>query len=133
MNDNRDRGGRSGQRDDIPDGSRNPGGRPDELPEGFDARLRESLASVDAWAAVESAPDLSQFERMVADHKRKLRRAWRRELAVFLLAALWIVSGTMFMLARQPALFIGLQVVFAAGVLAVYPALERKLRGGREE
>jgi len=104
----------------------------DRAGDGFAARLRESLASVDAWTGPGDAPDLRWFERLVAERKRELRRAFRRELAAFLPAAVWIVGGALILLSRHPALYFGLQAAIALAVAAAYPAFRRMPRGRRE-
>lgn len=100
----------------------------------FERRLRQSLDSVDDWEGANhaaQAPPLAWFERLVTERKRQLLKARRRELAAFLLVAVWIAAGAGLLLSLQPAAFLALQLVLAASAAA--PVLLRSFRERRSE
>lgn len=89
-------------------------------------RLTAGLKESESWGAQDldrdqhrdqdqhRVPDLAWFESLVSAHRRQLRRKWRRELAAFLLAAVCLVGGALFLFARSPQLFVTIQIALAA-------------------
>lgn len=60
-------------------------------------------------------PDLQFFENLVAEQRQEMKRKLIRELAIFTVAALLIVTSVLFMLYQVPAVFFILQ-----GVVTVF-------------
>ena len=63
-------------------------------------------------------PELQSFERFVASSKIKIVKRQKRDLFLFWLAALPLLSIMLWMLGQHTAWYIGLQVVITAGGIA---------------
>lgn len=74
----------------------------------------EKLDSMDTYT-----PDDQWFEHIVKNQQEALKKKYRRELAWFILSALFILSGVMFILLQVPKLFFILQAA-AIVVTAFY-------------
>lgn len=98
----------------------------------WSGRLTAGLKESESWDAADGAPDLAWFESLVFAHKRRLRRKRRGELAVFLLAAVWLVGGVLVLLARSPQWFLVMQIALvAAGALPWGYRRYQERRAGR--
>jgi Flp pilus assembly protein TadB len=99
----------------------------------LEQRLFQSLQDTETWASAENTPRLEWFEQLVTERKQQLRRDWQRELTVFLLVAICVVGGVIFLLTRTPVLFLSLQLVLIA--FLIVPKLFwtfRERRAGRQ-
>jgi hypothetical protein len=76
------------------------------------SQLNEGLNKLDSMAAY--TPDEKWFEQMVLMHQEQLRKKHRKELGLFMLSALLILSIVIFTLMEIPQVFILLQVTVAA-------------------
>lgn len=63
-------------------------------------------------------PDLQFFENLVAEQKQAMKRKLIRELAIFTVAALLIVTSVLFMLYQVPSVFFILQGVVTIFIMA---------------
>ncbi|OMF53467.1 hypothetical protein BK139_20520 [Paenibacillus sp. FSL R5-0490] len=63
-------------------------------------------------------PDLQFFENLVAEQKQAMKRKLIRELAIFTVAALLIVTSVLFMLYQVPSVFFILQGVVTVFIMA---------------
>ncbi|MEK3855647.1 YxlC family protein [Cytobacillus sp. FSL H8-0458] len=63
-------------------------------------------------------PDLQFFENLVADQKQAMKRKLIRELAIFFVAALLIVTSVLFMLYQVPSVFFILQGIVTVFIMA---------------
>lgn len=71
--------------------------------------LQEGLNIIDEFPVY--TPELQWFEQMVLVEKHKNRKKLLRDLFVFLLVALLIISGIIVSLYHMPAVFIFLQII----------------------
>lgn len=72
-------------------------------------RMRRDLAHLDDHYPTQ-APDPTALEALLAAHQAVARRRQKRDLTVFLMLALVLVSGMAALLYQLPVLFIALQV-----------------------
>jgi hypothetical protein len=72
-------------------------------------RMRRELAHLDDHYPV-SVPDPAALEALLAAHQAVARRRQKRDLTVFLMLAIVLVSGMAALLYQLPVLFIALQV-----------------------
>ncbi|WHY62960.1 YxlC family protein [Cytobacillus firmus] len=77
----------------------------------------------DGWESLEEnvpvyTPDLQFFENLVAEQKQEMKRKLIRELAIFTVAALLIVTSVLFMLYQVPSVFFILQGVVTVFIMA---------------
>ncbi|PAE25406.1 MULTISPECIES: YxlC family protein [Bacillaceae] len=63
-------------------------------------------------------PDLQFFENLVAEQKQAMKRKLIKELAIFTVAALLIVTSVLFMLYQVPSVFFILQGVVTIFIMA---------------
>ena len=75
-------------------------------------------------------PNLFQLEAILTEHKRKLSRKLRRELMLFLLAAVLILSLFAALLVRLPVLFMVIQATFVLFPL-IFLFLPQRTHGDR--
>jgi hypothetical protein len=71
--------------------------------------LQEGLHHLDHFPVY--SPDLSWFEQRVAAEKQQIRKKLIRDLSIFLIIALIIITGIIVSLFQMPVLFIFLQLV----------------------
>ncbi|WP_264736767.1 YxlC family protein [Cytobacillus firmus] len=63
-------------------------------------------------------PDLQYFEHLVAEQQQSMKRKLIRDLAIFTVAALLIVTSVLFMLYQLPAVFFILQGFVTVFIMA---------------
>ena len=85
--------------------------------EDLGTRFRGGLDEMESWTNQEQ-PDLAWLEDLVRHERQQLQRRWSREMAVFLITALLIVSTVMTVLFRSPTLF-----VVSQGAFLIIPSL----------
>lgn len=56
-----------------------------------------------------TTPSQSWFEHFVLEQQRQAKEKWRKELTLFLIVSILILSGIVFSLYRMPIIFIALQ------------------------
>jgi hypothetical protein len=72
-------------------------------------KLNEGLSKIDNDPIY--TPNLQWFENMVLAEQEKTKRKLRKELSVFLLIALIILSGIIIAILQMPLIFIFLQII----------------------
>lgn len=80
------------------------------------SELQKGLNKMDQFPVY--SPDLQWFEQMVVAEKQRIRKKLIKDLSVFLIVAVIILSGIMVSLFQMPAVFIFLQIsttIFIAG------------------
>ncbi|MEH7180778.1 YxlC family protein [Neobacillus vireti] len=72
-------------------------------------KLQEGLSKVDQFPIY--TPDLQWFEQMVEVEMEKNRKNLRKELSLFIMTALMILSGVIVSLYQMPTVFILIQII----------------------
>ncbi|MFD2443055.1 YxlC family protein [Bacillus sp. CGMCC 1.16607] len=70
-------------------------------------KISEGLDSFDCMPI--ETPSQNWFEHFVIEQQKKAKEKWRKELFLFALVAIFILSGIIFSLYRMPIIFIILQ------------------------
>ncbi len=71
--------------------------------------LQEGLSKVDQFPVY--SPDLQWFEKMVQSEKQNNRKKLVKELSLFIIIALMILSGIIVSFYQMPAVFIFIQII----------------------
>jgi hypothetical protein len=71
--------------------------------------MQEGLSKVDQFPVY--TPDLQWFESMVRTEKENSRKKLRKELSLFLIIALFILSGIIVSFYQMPVVFIFIQII----------------------
>jgi Family of unknown function (DUF5345) len=71
--------------------------------------LQDGLSKVDQFPVY--TPDLQWFENMVITEKENNRKKLRKELSLFLMIALFILSGIIVSLYQMPSVFLFIQII----------------------
>lgn len=93
-------------------------------PEQWEDHLRQGLDALSDLGD-EQPPNLADLQMLVASVQQEQRRTTLRELALFWICALALLSGGLYAVSRQPAYFLALQGLVLAGAGAAW------LTGGR--
>lgn len=72
-------------------------------------KLQEGLSKVDQFPAY--TPELQWFERMVQTEKQNSRKKLMKELSMFIMIALIILSGIIVSFYQMPVVFILIQII----------------------
>ncbi|WP_419888784.1 YxlC family protein [Neobacillus niacini] len=72
-------------------------------------KLQDGLSKVDQFPVY--TPDLQWFENMVVTEKEKSRKKLMKELSLFLIIALLILSGIIVSFYQMPVVFLFIQIV----------------------
>lgn len=83
-------------------------------------KLQEGLSKVDQFPVY--TQELQWFEQMVELEKKKNRKKLRKELSLFIMIALMILSGIIVSLYQMPAIFILIQIITTV-FIALYTIL----------
>jgi hypothetical protein len=78
-------------------------------------KLQEGLSKVDQFPVY--TPDLQWFENMVVTEKENNRKKLRKELSLFLIIALLILSGIIVSFYQMPAVFLFIQIITPVFIL----------------
>ncbi|UAC48944.1 YxlC family protein [Bacillus aquiflavi] len=81
-------------------------------------KINDSLYSIDHKLPIYT-PELQWFEQKVAEHKKRIRQSFMKDVFIFALVSLFILSATIFTLYQVPVFFLLCQGVFTAA-LTVY-------------
>ncbi|HAQ07764.1 MAG TPA: hypothetical protein DCR24_09665 [Bacillus bacterium] len=85
----------------------------------------DKLDSIDHYL-----PSAQWFEQMVADNQEKVKKNLRKELGLFILSALFIISTVIFTMMEIPQLFLILQAAaVAVTVLHSYKGVQKQVDG----
>jgi len=96
----------------------------------FDDNMRKPAEQMDKLFEP-AAPGLAQFERMVLEHRKTVKKKQWRDIGLLWLAGCFIFSFMMWLADRHLAWFIAGQLTVAAGALAtVGMKFGRRLRRG---
>ncbi|HWI53059.1 MAG TPA: YxlC family protein [Symbiobacteriaceae bacterium] len=89
-----------------------------ERPEKWEEQIRQGLDRL-ADLGDEQPPELANLQMLVADVQRDQRRQTVRDLALFWLCAVALLTGGLYAVSRQPVYFLALQglVLLAVGVV----------------
>nr|WP_256989058.1 YxlC family protein [Bacillus sp. EB106-08-02-XG196] len=71
--------------------------------------MQEGWSKVDQFPVY--TPDLQWFENMVRTEKENSRKKLRKELSIFLIIALFILSGIIVSFYQMPVVFIFIQII----------------------
>ena len=94
-------------------------------------RIRRSLECLDDSFSVTSPP-LAFFEQHIRAERERMRKKWRKELVVFTLTAVILLSIMLMALFAQPSVYVTIQamaVIFAGGY-ALYVKRKVEVRHG---
>ncbi|WP_370225167.1 YxlC family protein [Cytobacillus sp.] len=80
-------------------------------------KIEDGLESLEENVPVYT-PDLQFFEHLVAEQKQSMKRELIKDLAIFTVAALFIVTSVLFMLYQVPAAFFILQGIVTVFIMA---------------
>ncbi|UOE56605.1 YxlC family protein [Bacillus sp. CMF12] len=80
-------------------------------------KIEDGLESLEENVPVYT-PDLQFFEHLVAEQKQSMKRKLIRDLAIFTVAALLIVTSVLFMLYQVPAVFFIMQGIVTVFIMA---------------
>jgi uncharacterized membrane protein len=80
-------------------------------------KLQEGLSKIDQFPVY--TPDLQWFENMVRTEKQNSRKKFMKELSLFLMIALFILSGIIVTFYEIPVVFILIQIITPV-FIAVY-------------
>jgi uncharacterized membrane protein len=80
-------------------------------------KLQEGLSKIDQFPVY--TPDLQWFENMVETEKQNSRKKFMKELSLFLMIALFILSGIIVTFYEIPVVFILIQIITPV-FIAVY-------------
>jgi hypothetical protein len=72
------------------------------------ARLKQGLIKIDNFPI--ETPDQQWFEKLVLTEQQNIKRKFVRDLSIFLILAIFILSGIMISLFERPELFAILQI-----------------------
>lgn len=72
-------------------------------------------------------PNVELLERQLAEHRQTIRRRLQRDLAIFLLIAIGVLTGTIAVLSSAPVVWVGVQIAAMLAVPVVI-ALHRRRR-----
>lgn len=72
-------------------------------------KLQDGLSKVDQFPVY--TPDLQWFENMVIMEKEKNKKKLMKELSLFLMIALFILSGIIFSFYQMPVVFLFIQII----------------------
>jgi hypothetical protein len=72
-------------------------------------KLQDGLSKIDQFPVY--TPDLQWFENMVITEKENSRKKLRKELSLFLMIALIILSGIIVSLYQMPIVFLFIQII----------------------
>ena len=72
-------------------------------------KLQEGLSKVDQFPVY--TPDLQWFENMVVTEKENNRKKLMKELSLFLIIALFIISGIIISFYQMPVVFLFIQII----------------------
>ncbi|MDF2788789.1 MAG: hypothetical protein K0S80_1887 [Neobacillus sp.] len=72
-------------------------------------KLQEGLSKVDQFPVY--TPDLQWFENMVVTEKEKNRKKLMKELSLFFIIALFILSGIIVSFYQMPVVFLFIQII----------------------
>jgi hypothetical protein len=72
-------------------------------------KMQEGLSKVDQFPVY--TPDLQWFESMVRTEKENSRKKLRKELSLFLIIALFILSGIIVSFYQMPVVFLFIQII----------------------
>ena len=90
------------------------------------SQINESLEKLDSIKS--SLPNDHWFEQMVLGHQDKMKKSLRKELAWFVLSAVFILSAVIFTLMEIPQLFLILQgAAVAVTVLYSYKGVHKQV------
>ncbi|MWV46813.1 hypothetical protein GRF59_24700 [Paenibacillus sp. HJL G12] len=92
------------------------------------AQLLHGFDRMDATIRHPEPPALHDLEQLVAEHRQKLHKRAALEWAMFLIVALFIIGGNMFLAASSFAIFVVIQGVVMVGVIAYALRFIRKSR-----
>lgn len=83
-------------------------------------KLQEGLNQIHQFPVY--TPELQWFEQMVLEERKKTRKKLVKDLSIFILVALLILSGIILSLFRMPVVFILLQIITTT-FIAIYSIL----------
>jgi uncharacterized membrane protein len=72
-------------------------------------KIQEGLSKVDQFPVY--TPDLQWFENMVVTEKENNRKKLMKELSLFLIIALFIISGIIISFYQMPVVFLFIQII----------------------
>jgi Flp pilus assembly protein TadB len=72
-------------------------------------------------------PNVELLERQLVEHRQTIRRRLQRDLAIFLLIAIGVLTGTIAVLSSAPVVWVGVQIAAMLAVPVVI-ALHRRRR-----
>lgn len=78
-------------------------------------KLQKGLSKVDQFPVY--TPDLQWFENMVVTEKKNSRKKLRKELSLFLMIALVILSGIIVSFYQMPVVFLIIQVITSVFII----------------
>lgn len=98
------------------------------------AQLLHGFDQMDMTIRQPEPPSLHDLEQLVAGHRTKLRKRAALEWCVFLLIALVVIGGNLFLAASSIAVFVAIQgaafVVILAFVLRFFQKSRKKVKSG---